>query len=508
MNYIKEILSWANVPVFFGLWAFYYVIVAIYNISPLHPLYRFPGPKIAAASYAYEAYFDWWLVGRYSRKIQQMHKKYGPIIRINPDELHCDDPYFSDEIYAGGNRIRDRWQHQLNTGASSPASITFFSTVSHELHRLRRAPFGRSFSRQRMLKLEGEVHDYAQKTVDKILRAANKGPFDIKEAFNCFTADIISQYAFGEPMGFVDQEGWEPNFATWNKYFLERAYLIRYNTLIRKLAGIPWIVNFLGDRVKKSSEWMTTIIPKYINTALENPEDGRVFADVMESDILPEHEKSMYRLSGEGFMLLLAGTETTAGTLTYIVYYLLARPSIYARLIEDLKGVDPFNLKWIDLEQRPYLWAIIHEALRLTPGGSQRMARIARTEDLIYKDKEDNVQWVIPKGTPIGMTPILNNTDEKLFPNPEEFIPERWLLDGQPNYALEKMLISFGKGSRICLGINLAYCELFIMTTAFAFRVLPRAQLYETTIEDVKYDHDLIVPQTVKGPIAARIKIS
>lgn len=46
------------------------------------------------------------------------------------------------------------------------------------------------------------------------------------------------------------------------------------------------------------------------------------------------------------------------------------------------------------------------------------------------------------------------------------------------------------------------------MTAALAFRVLPRARLHETTIEDIKYDHDLIVLQTVKGSVAVRIVIS
>ncbi|KAI2604246.1 cytochrome P450 [Hypoxylon fragiforme] len=139
-------------------------------------------------SYLYEAYFDWWLVGRYSQEIRQMHEKYGPIIRINPDELHCNDPRFSDEIYAGGNRIRDRWQHQLNTG-TGPVLLSEFSTAPHELHRMRKGAFAQFFSRQQVLSLENEVHDFTQRTVDKMLRYANKEPFDVKEAFNCFTAD-------------------------------------------------------------------------------------------------------------------------------------------------------------------------------------------------------------------------------------------------------------------------------------------------------------------------------
>lgn len=59
------------------LWLAYRSALALYNISPYHPLARFPGPKLAAASYLYEAYYDWWLVGRYGKVIARMHERYG-----------------------------------------------------------------------------------------------------------------------------------------------------------------------------------------------------------------------------------------------------------------------------------------------------------------------------------------------------------------------------------------------------------------------------------------------
>lgn len=80
---------------------------------------------------------------------------------------------------------------------------------------------------------------------------------------------------------------------------------------------------------------------------------------------------------------------------------------------------------------------------------------MAREETLIYKNKNGDVEYVIPKNTPIGMTSKINHSNESLFPNPEEFLPERWLLEnGQQNYALEKYLIAFSRGSRICLGMQ------------------------------------------------------
>ncbi|ESU07768.1 hypothetical protein SNK03_002696 [Fusarium graminearum] len=469
---VRGIASFKSVATLVGVWFLYRIFVALYNISPFHPLSRFPGPKIAAVSYLYEAYYDWWRVGRYGKVIRDMHERYGPIVRINPDELHCSDPYFTDEIYAGPGRVRDKWQHQLNTGGAGPVSVTGFSTVNHEVHRMRKGALSKYFSRSQMLKLEGEVRDFSQMTVDKMLRYAGGEPFDVKEAFNCFTADIISQYAFGESMGFIAQEGWEPNLATWVKSFFQSAYMMRHNVLARKMAQfLPFLSDYLGEDIKAVMRQMNVVIPGYIKAALKNPDGGRVFAQVVESKTLPESEKSLYRLSGEGFNFLLAGTETTAvgqtcllhdaslivtiqATLTVITYFLLDKPEIYKRLMADLDGLDPENLKWTDLEQRPYLWAVIHEALRVMPGVSHRSARIAREEDLVYQSQDGNTNWVIPRGTPIGMTSMINHWNEDLFPEPDEFLPERWLENGKPNYKLQKFLISFGKGSRACIGEN------------------------------------------------------
>ena len=237
-------------------------------------------------------------------------------MRINPDELHCNDPLFTDEIYTSSpTRIRDKWQHQLNTGGAGPVSVTGFSTVPHELHRLRKGALSRFFSRQQTLKLESEVLDFATMTVDKLLTSAGKGPFDIKEAFNCFTADVISQYAFGESMGFVSQEGWEPNLATWTKSFFKSAYMMRHNAPARRMADmLPMVADYLGEDVKAIMRQMTVVIPGYIEQALkeEGNSRGRVFAEVVKGKMLPEEEMTMYRLSGEGFNFLLAGTETTA----------------------------------------------------------------------------------------------------------------------------------------------------------------------------------------------------
>ncbi|KAK7572720.1 hypothetical protein V3481_017910 [Fusarium oxysporum f. sp. vasinfectum] len=494
-----------------GLWLGYRVALALYNVSPLHPLSKFPGPKIAAASYVYEAYYDWILMGRYGRRIEKMHEQYGPIVRVSPDELHCSDPFFADEIYTGKpGRIRDKWQHHLKIAGAGPVSQATGTAGPHELHRKRRAAHARFFSRGQVLKLEDEVYNYAKLAIEKMLRWTGKEAFEIKGAFNCYTADVFSQYAFGEPMGFIEQEGWEPNFGTWTSSFLTTTYMMRHNGLARRLADIlPMFADYMGEDVKRIMHQMNHVIPAYIKTALANPDGGRVFNEILNSNVLPEEEKSMYRLSGEGFVFLVAGTETTAAILTVMTFHLLHQPKIYARLMKDLEGIDPNNLKWAQLEQRPYLWALVQESLRHQPGAAARSARIAREEELFYKSQDGKTQFVIPRGTPVSMTAMINHWDTRLFPDPDAFNPERWLLpDGKPDYTLQKFLISFSKGSRVCVGESLALCEIYIMAALMAFRIIPKAELFDTTIEDLTYDHDLVVLQTKKGHISTRIKIA
>ena len=82
-----------------------------------------------------------------------------------------------------------------------------------------------------------------------------------------------------------------------------------------------------------------------------------------------------------------------------MTYQLLAKPEMYKRLMEDLEGIDFANLKWTELEQRPYMWAIIHESLRMMPGVSHRSARIAPDEDLVFKPRDGKKEWVIPRGS-------------------------------------------------------------------------------------------------------------
>ena len=104
MNFLFTILLFATFS--YGLYSVYLLILRLY----LSPLRRIPGPTLAIWSFWYELYYDVVLHGRYTWKIAKLHKQYGPIIRINPYEVHINDPDYYDELYvSGGKRRSEQW---------------------------------------------------------------------------------------------------------------------------------------------------------------------------------------------------------------------------------------------------------------------------------------------------------------------------------------------------------------------------------------------------------------
>ncbi|KAL4909127.1 hypothetical protein BDW74DRAFT_165739 [Aspergillus multicolor] len=497
-----------------------HIAKCIYNLF-FHPLRHIPGPWLAAATYIPEFYYDIVLGGRYTRQIQQMHKKYGPIVRISPHELHCNDHRFINEIYASGNKKRDKPAHQV-TGSAGIQALATFSTISHTTHRLRRNALNKLFSHAQVLKLEPIVRTIGEQLCEKTLRTKKQQPFLVGHAYSQCTTDVISGYCLGEKLGLLEGEDWEFGFSDELTKEFRLGYVLRFvpwwGDVLRAFERIRGLVMRQPEKARASDAFIANM-PEYIKkaqTEVETKKDTEttkttVFTSVLQSD-LPAHEKTLDRMTSEGISLFAAGTETVSWALTVATFHLLSRPEILTKLTADVAPFinDPERTSWSALESVPYLGAVIHESLRLSYGVASRTARVPTDEDLVYRGEWENkdMELVIPRGSAIGMSSAVTHHDESVFPDSHSFIPERWLDEkGQKRKDLDRALLSFSKGSRGCVGINLAYCELHLLLSLLVVRVFPHLKLYETTESDVAYDYDFFTMFPVATSKGVRVVV-
>ncbi|KAJ9619981.1 hypothetical protein H2203_008258 [Taxawa tesnikishii (nom. ined.)] len=153
----------------------------------------------------------------------------------------------------------------------------------------------------------------------------------------------------------------------------------------------------------------------------------------------------------EAMGAMFAGSGTTSTTLTYL-FYAISRPenqSIQERLREEVLSISG-DLQ--SIKQLPYLNAVIKETFRLYPTIISTLPRVL-DEPLTIESH------VLPPGTIVGMQNYVHQRDPTVFPDPERFVPERWL---QSTDAMDEALTPFSLGRRNCIGQNLAWLELWL----------------------------------------------
>lgn len=358
----------AVVPAYLAYWALVYV----YRIT-LHPLAKFPGPKLAAVSFWYEFYYDLWPhKAQYLWKIKELHEKYGPIVRINPIHIHINDPAYLDEIYASGNkhkRERDPWS--LHASDNGFLSGSLLQTMDHDTHRMRRGALNPFFSKRAIQDLESVLVDKINTLVRRLAQAHRAGQVvNFTYAIAALSLDMASAYALGADVGNLGRADWG---ADW---------LDAFKTVgkVRPLGRqFPWLVNtamayFNPDVVAVFSPQMANLARKLIYplemmqaSAEEHARQAEgfgekpsvntrtIFMDILDSN-LPESEKTPERLNAESSSVL-GGVETTTRSLAVIMFYLLKDPAVLAKLRDELKTVIPHPdapVTLAQLEALPY----------------------------------------------------------------------------------------------------------------------------------------------------------
>ncbi|PQE19169.1 cytochrome P450 protein [Rutstroemia sp. NJR-2017a BBW] len=495
------------------------------------PIAGFPGPKIAAITGWYEFYYDYWKDGKYIFEIEEMHKRYGPIVRVNPEELSIHDPEFYNEVYVTESKRRTDNYAMFAKGMGYDDS--HFLTVDHDLHKRRRKPLEPFFSRKGVSAFQPMLAGFVKKLESRLDSLSGTGAvIRLDHAFFALSGDIMAKICFDDEKGHLDDDDFAPEWFALLHMIIRSVPLFTGLPFLAKSPPFPssrgWPDLFVARLTGYIPEsFVLRLYPKgvgfsrYRTMAMAHIQEVKsekaasdkqstqkdnvsLFRFVVNSD-MPESELSDDRLVKEAQIILGAGSATTARVLDIITYYVLANDDIHARLEGELKDVMeswPDRVpSWTELEKVEYLQAVIKEGLRLNYGALHRLPRVFPNDALQYK------QWTIPASVPVGISSYLMHTDPTVYPKPDEFLPSRWI--GSINPAMHRSFVPFARGSRNCLGMNLANAELSL-AIAVLFRPIgigAKLKLFETTERDVKHAHDFIVPMPDVNSKGVRVRI-
>ncbi|KAH6995429.1 cytochrome P450 [Ilyonectria destructans] len=473
------------------------IFIATYRVL-LHPLSRFPGPFAASITGLWRSkkYND----GKWHDEILKIHKQYGRIVRIAPNELSIVDEHAMKMLYGHGhNAPKTRWYTVWDPPNSTPLLFSELDKTNHAFLRKRVAG---AYSMTSVLKYETHIQGCLDLLFQRLYKHCNTGgSINMSTWTNAFAFDVIGELAYGSDLGHLrtesDVDGLRRNIFT----------IFRLMSVLGHFPGQMAIANNPVTRWLSACLGKSAGMPEFqawsterIQDRLSNPGDAN------RNDLL-SHFSQMKGKDGNGassdeilveaLNLIGAGADTTSIGMRACLYYLALNPESY-KLVQ--KEVDAFYegrklhapITYLQTQQLPYLQAVIKEATRLFPSIVYQLLRYA-PPDLVIRGQN------IPEGTEVGISPIAQNRDRDIWgPDADEFRPQRWLENEERAKYYDKATMTFGgSGPRMCVGKNVALVELnkFIaqIIRYFDFELADRNHPWRITSYWFAFQHDLFM---------------
>ncbi|KAH7064272.1 cytochrome P450 52A11 [Paraphoma chrysanthemicola] len=245
----------------------------------------------------------------------------------------------------------------------------------------------------------------------------------------------------------------------------------RIQSIVAKVGPLNWLVPRQRMGFYSSIKIINDFVDRFIEQALAlsqneleektNHDRGYTFLHAIAG-----YTRDRNVLRDQLVSILLAGRDTTACTLTWVIYHLSMDPKITAKLRQEI--VDTVGLQrtptYDDLKNMKYLQHILNETLRLYPVVPYNVRFSLNDTTLPVGGGKDGLQPIgIPKGTPIGYSTLVMQRRPDLYPPPstgfpavDQFVPERW-----NNWTPKSWTyVPFNGGPRICIGQQFALTEM------------------------------------------------
>ncbi|MCJ1384757.1 hypothetical protein MMC17_007875 [Xylographa soralifera] len=477
--FLDSISSHAAAAIF--LVPFTIILYLLYDYMSKPDLREIPGPFFFAVT-RYRLALEAWKAHSV-QTIHVLHLRYGPVVRIGPNEVSFNSLSALRQIYGAGSAFERTTFYSMFDVYGRPNLFTF---TSGKDHRARKKLLSHAYSNQAIMNptVVAMVQQKAAAFLDMVQREPGVA-CEIFASLHYFAIDTISEFVYGPKFGgtkaltsgrhrellddILDHSrrrlSWSAvHFPALTKWLTSRTGML--DNIITRLGLLPMNrpFTYTGIRVHalaafKSFKYTSADIQaKYAESTVI----GRLYK-VQKSEGLSDMD-----IASECADHLLAGIDTTADSLLFLIWT-VARPqnrAIQTKLRAELASV-PADARGIsapkDLAKLPYLNAVVRETLRVyapLPGFEPRTSPIATVID----------GYRIPAHTVVGMSPYCLHRATSIFPDPLTFDPERWLTksgDHIPESDLRnRWFWAFSSGARMCIGMHLANVEMVTLTAA------------------------------------------
>lgn len=330
--------------------------------------------------------------------------------------------------------------------------------LSGEEWKEKRSEITPAFTSSRLRALYSLIDDTCDKMTKYLIDECKKKPidgFDCRELAAKFTTDSVSSCVFGaQANSFSDNEAIIRQMGTrivapTTKTFIYMAISSIF-PVIRKI----WKYSFVPKDV---SEFFVKIMKDAIDFRMDEGSNGR--ADYLNYLMELKKHKNLkdIDLASHGITFFVDGFDTSSVVMAHACYEIGRNLKVQEKLRDEINEYIKNNgkLNFDLINEMPYLNQVFYETLRLHPPGTFLSRRC--TEE-IQLDGPKGKKILIEKGTAINIPIRSIQRDPEYYENPEEFLPERFdpATGGIKPFTDKCVLMPFGDGPRICLGMKFA----------------------------------------------------
>jgi cytochrome P450 len=387
--------------------------------------------------------------------VKKLHDKYGDAVRLAPDEVSFISGETAwPEIYgfrsgkykSTGSYLKDR------TWFPYPANGVYSLIASNEADHSRvRRNVSHAFSDKALRGQEKLVQQYVDLLVHRLgEHAAEDKSVNIMNWYNYTTFDVICDLTFGEPLYCLRdsvEHKWIQlvinNTKAGGRISVNKKYpmFYYYDQMRNYFTNTANIMHARLEFLRATREKVT----KRLDMATERPD---FFMSILKNQDSEAKSISRDEMDSNSLLFLVAGSETTATTLSGTTYLLLSNPDKYAKLVHEIRSkfssADQITIE--EVNKLEYMNACLHEGLRRYPPVPTGFPRIVPPGG-------DHISGrFIPGGTAVYVSQHAANHSSRNFKNPDAYVPERWLGDEEYKDDNRESFNPFSFGPRNCLG--------------------------------------------------------